>query len=492
MKSRFATLAIVIAVVLAFAPAVFAAEQMSQFSDSGITVYYPPNYETQGKRILELLKPVIVPAIDVHQRTVSLLQDTDTLSKQIADALGAEEKADEAKTRLDAYKTKSQALIAAFTRIKLVPKADAVAAKLYKTGVLAFKYDENTDEFAFGLDLYNVDAAKLEQSYFPVFVNADGSIRSESRLPEMVANILGSNPGMIVAPIHDTVGYILAQELRLYYPFARWFNEGVSAWVTRHVVLKTDATLRDILNELFAVNKRSKTLKPKINLIAWPQAAYQNRNKEGFQPELEAAMSQYSLELIDSYFGKTAAKELPKVVAELRYNANADTQTICDTAKKLTGRDLKSKLLDYVPTEVRTGIESNTAKKLLAQAETAAQQKKWQDAANKIAKALQMTPEDFNARLNLAWLCRELKDNTEAEYQVFIAARLLKNDKYSVHLYASSLEGNYVIARLAILLGNLDTAKELLKPILEAMPSHADAKRAMEEVKAMETAAKGK
>jgi len=71
-----------------------------------------------------------------------------------------------------------------------------------------------------------------------------------------------------------------------------------------------------------------------------------------------------------------------------------------------------------------------------------------------------------------------------------LAARLLKQQKYSFHLFASSVEGNYILGRLAILVGNLEYARKFIEPVLEAKPDHRDAKRAMEEIKRLESAAR--
>lgn len=102
-----------------------------------------------------------------------------------------------------------------------------------------------------------------------------------------------------------------------------------------------------------------------------------------------------------------------------------------------------------------------------------------------------MSPDDANARLNLAWIEREFGERKDSELQVFLVAGLLKQQNYSFHLFVYSIEGNYISARLAILMGNLDTAKKFLEPVLAYRPDHADAKRAMDEISKLEEVAKG-
>jgi hypothetical protein len=101
-----------------------------------------------------------------------------------------------------------------------------------------------------------------------------------------------------------------------------------------------------------------------------------------------------------------------------------------------------------------------------------------------------MTPEDVNLRLNLAWLERETNERADSGIQVFIAARVLRQQNYSLHLYASSTEGNYVLGKFAMLIGNLDAAKSLLEPILKENPDHADAKLALAQIRALESTVK--
>ena len=491
MAYRIMIATLTILAAFALAGGAFAAESdIKSVTEDGVTVSYPPGLEARAQEILTLLKGPVKSSLDAHYQILTLLKDPDVLAKSITTMIGAEEKQGVAKNRLQAYKEKSEAMVQCFSHIRLVSKAEAVAAKGLDAGVLQTRYDEQSDEFEMGIDLSKVDADRLKSSYFPVFVNADGTIKGESKLPGKVEDVLGSNPTMAIASVHETVGYLLAQELRLYYPLSRWFNEGVSAWVTRTVVMKADAKLGQMANQVLDVTPRSKKLRDKVNLLAWTQAAFENPKQPGYEPEMEAAQIQYSMEVITQFVAKTSAKDVARIIAEVKYNNDADTDTICAVAKKLTGKDLKSILLGYVPDGIRGAVETGNAKKLVSQAETLVQEKKWQDAAAKLRQALQITPADVNSRLNLAWVEREFNQKLDSELQIFLAARLLKQQKYAVHLFASSIEGNYVCGRLAILLGNLEYAKKFLEPVLALKPNHSDAKRAMDELKTLEDAAK--
>lgn len=210
-----------------------------------------------------------------------------------------------------------------------------------------------------------------------------------------------------------------------------------------------------------------------------------------FNPELEVAQTQYSIQIISDLLDKNGTQTLPAIMKEVNFNPNADTDTICTAIKKVTGKDFKNILLDYVPADIRNGIKSNDAPKLAKRAEELVGEKKLVDAADRLRKALEMNPQDINARLNLAWIERETGDNLDSEFQTFITARLLTKGNYSFHLYGDSIEGNYVLARLSILMGNIEYAKKLLQPVLLANPNHADAKRAMEEIKKLNSVMHG-
>lgn len=485
---------ILVALLSVFAivsPATATEEGLKQLSANGITVHYPATMEVQAKRILEMAVKQIQPSVGIHRQIIALLADPGAIATDIADLLGSEEVQDKTRIRLSAFKLKSEALVACFSNIRLISTADAVAKGGVDAGVIQVRYVKDTDEFKIGLDLENANVDAIKRGYFPIFVNADGSIRVENKIPEMALDFLGSGQTMLLAPIHEVVIHAITQQLNLYHPFTRWFTEGVSGWVTRRVVGRLDPKLVALADQAFLPGPAAKKLRDKINLLAWPQSAFQNFRDPAFDPTMEAAHSRYSVEVISNMLGGNRGKTLARIISEIKYNANADTNMICEAIKKVTGTDFKKTLMTYVSQDIRDGISSGKAKKLIAQAEKLVQEKKWKDAATKLRRALQMAPDDVNARLNLAWIEREFGERIDSEIQVFTAARLLGQAKYSFSLFAPSLEGNYIVGRLAILLGNLEYARKLLEPVLAAKPDHVDARRAMAEIKAIESAAKG-
>ncbi len=489
---KYVTLTIVSLLVGLMASGNCFAAEMKQISSGGITVAYPPGMDAQAKKVMEIWQTSVKPSIEVQRQTEAFLKDTEAMSKDIAGMLGVEDKQAMVKTRLDSYKSKAQVLTSAFSTVKLVSKASAVATEGVDAALVQLRYIKDKDEFTLVVDLQDVSPDKLKKSFFPVVVNADGSIRSESKLSAMAINFLGAGDALSVAPVHDTVGYVLAEQLKIYHPLARWFNEGVSGYITRQIVSKYGPKLNSIASALFSVSDKAREVRPRINLLAWPQFPYVNRSKAVFDPVYETAATQYSIEAISGLLEKANPKALPKIVSSVSFLGNPDTDTICAAIKKVTNTDFKQTLMTYVPQNVQDGIASGEAAKLIAKAEALVDQRKWEDAAAALRLALEMTPADVNTRMNLAWIEREYGERHDAELQVFLTAALLKQEKYSFHFYKNVIEGDYVLARLAIMMGDLKTAKERLQVVLHYKPKHADALRAIEEIGKLEEAAKGK
>ncbi len=486
MKHR--TLSIIFALILTTVlfTACAAQDNSKKLTDSGITVTYPAGMDVQAKEVMQVMKTSAAPSLDVHRRIVAFLSDPDKMATEIADLFAAPEKQDETAARLRGYRDRSRALVQCFSNVRLLKKTDAVATEGIDAGLVQVRYNKDNDEFKMAVELKNITEDALKRTYFPVLVNPDGSIRSEAKLDEIVLEFLGAGQALIIAPVHETITYIIIEQLKLYQPFTRWFNEGVSGWVTRYIVTRTDSKLAGLAQQVLNVSDQSKQFRDKVNLYAWPQKAYQNIQPPAFDPALEAAHTHYAIELIDTLLGKNGAQNLPKIMIEINYNTAADTQLICDVIKKVTGKDAFAALMDYVPADIKKGADSGEAPKLIAEAEKLTKEKKWNEAADKLRRALQMNPNDVNARLNLAWLEREVDRNVDAELQVFLVSSLLKKGDYSFKLFATSIEGNYILGRLAILMGNLEYARKFLEPVLALNPDHKDAKRALAAIDALE------
>ena len=141
MYHRLLHITLILLCALAVAPGVMAADgALKDVTDGKVTVSYHAGMEPQAKHILDIAKQSIEPSLDINQRIVDLLSNADSISRDIANLLGYEEKQAEAKARLIAYKDKSEALIQCFSHIRLIRKADAVATGGVDAGVLQVRY----------------------------------------------------------------------------------------------------------------------------------------------------------------------------------------------------------------------------------------------------------------------------------------------------------------------------------------------------------------
>ena len=483
--------ALILALVSMAGAGCVAQEAAKTLTVGAITVSYPAGMETQAKKVGETMDKALKPGLEIHRQIASMLADPGEVAKQIAELLGADEVLDATRGRLATYKQKSDALVGCFSNVKLVRTSDAVATAGVDAGVLQVRYQREQNEFAMALQLDNANAATIKRSYMPIFINPDGTIRAQDKIGDLALDFLGSSRAMLAAPVHETVVWIMSDKLNIYHPFTRWFVEGVSGWVTTRVLTKFDSGLAPLTTELFTPGPMAKKIRDKVNLLAWPQSAFQNKKEPYIDPALEVAQTQYSVQAVTEVLAGNRNKTLARIVDKVKHGSDADTDAICEAIKEVTLADFNKTFTSYIPHDIKLGIDSGESKKLIAQADKLTQEKKWKDAVAKLRKALQMTPTDLNALLNLAWLERETNERYDSEIQVFLAARLLKQQQYSFHLFAPSIEGNYILGRLAILVGNLEQARKFLEPVLQVKPDHPDAKRAMEEIKQLEGATKG-
>ena len=480
-----------LAVGLMAGPSGFAAD-LKKITDAGITVSYPDGMEAQAKKVMAMAQSTVKPSLEVHRQAISLLSNVDAMATDITQALGAEEKHDVTRSRLQVFKDKSEAMVSAFSDIRLVRKSDAVATDGIDAGLMQVRYAKDKDEFNMIFDEKDTNPDKIRRSFFPVLVNPDGTLRSENKLEQMALDFLGSGDPMAIAPVQDTISYLIAVPLKIYNPLGRWFNEGVSGYLTRQMVAKHGSKqMNAIAANLFTVSPSAQELKNKVNIMSWPQSPYLNRNPESFDAKLEAARVQYSIEAISGLLAKSEPQALAKIIGALKYTGDPDNDSIFEAIQKATNTDFKPVFMSYVPKKVQDGIASGEPEKLIEKARGLATAKKWPESAAALQQVLEMTPTDVNARLNLAWVDREMGNNLDAELQIFLTAGVLKQQKHSFHLFDATIEGNYVAGRLAILMGNLEAAQLFLEPVLQANPDHTDAKRAMEEIRRIEDAAKG-
>ncbi len=480
--TKFLILLIVTLLTLMCCASVGWAADNKTLTAGSITVTYPPDLEPAAKKAADIASKSFRQFLDVHAKIARLLKDDDVMAKRITDLLSAPEVMESARLRIVSYRDKSRMLTHCFQTVKLIKTSDAKARGGVDAGILQIRYDKNTDDFGMFVQMQNVDESRMNRTYFPVLVNPDGTIRSADKIPLLAKEIGGAGDTMIPATVHETVLYVMSEELRLYHPFARWFNEGVSAWVTKKVIAKTDPTMSGMLDKIMGIDEAAKKQRAMVNLYSWEQTPFIVYKSPYYDQALEAACARYSGELVTKLLGVNGEQTLPKIMGDLKYNSGADSEIICTAISKVTKTDAMAELMQYVPQTTREGISSGQAAKLLEDAKRLTNEKKWDEAEKALTAALEMKPEDLNARLNLAWVDREVGEKLHSEKQIFLVAKLIKDENYTLTMFWPGVEQTYVLARLADLIGQTYYAKGLYEQVLSEKPGHEDAKRGLRDL----------
>jgi tetratricopeptide (TPR) repeat protein len=229
--------------------------------------------------------------------------------------------------------------------------------------------------------------------------------------------------------------------------------------------------------------RKEKSLKGKVNLIAWPLAGLESQCPSAEEEEISTACYSFAVEAIDRMLGDKPGA-LAKVTAKLKGGRSPDTDKICAAITEVTGRDAKSILLDYVPDYVRAGLKSGEPESLRKDALQKLHARDYAGGAKLLSRLLEMTPSNVNARLDLAWAMRKSgAPRPESERMITIAVNVLQCSEVGrFELCASDADSKYVVGRALQVAGDKQKAKVRFDEVLRLDPSHADAQSALKEL----------
>jgi tetratricopeptide (TPR) repeat protein len=176
--------------------------------------------------------------------------------------------------------------------------------------------------------------------------------------------------------------------------------------------------------------------------------------------------------MLDGLPGDTLAK----IVRELRKQRNPDTQTICTVISRVTGRDAKRILLDYVPAGVREGVTERIVPTLVIMVANRMIRADYSAARDVLQELLEMEPSRAVERYNLAFMLRKLgrpKPEIDHQLRLVIATMRAGAGHLSMEL-SEDTDWRYILGRLYQLSDDYEEAARIYDELLKRNPDNTD------------------
>lgn len=447
-----------------------------------ITVTYPSGMEDKAKEVAEFATKNILPIRDQFLKTRKALSDTDKVANRIVEWLGCPEEQKEAKKILASFPEIMDAVESLYTDIRLYRESEVKASGGMKEGAMSLSYDPSDGSFHSNWLATSDQSKEARKAFLPVAVGEDGRYNGKP-VDELARGLDGTAFGMMPA-IHEAAEAVLLLGLKFYHPYARWFNDGVSNWVMMQVAREFTPDLYGQCETSAMPGDEAKSLRPKINLLAWPQVDYSARNPSQEEIRLNGACYQYATEAIDRMLRDLPPDTLAKIIRKLKGQYCPNTDAICAAIKVVTDRDARAILLEYVPDRIRSDRAQNVNFALCEQAKRLVGQADYAGMARLLSTSIEIEPSDPDAHFNLAWAMRKARmPKEESERQAKIAAGLLSGKTpHDFAYFEVDDECMYILGRVLMHAGNDKKAREILEQVIEHASDPADAKAALEEL----------
>jgi tetratricopeptide (TPR) repeat protein len=316
----------------------------------------------------------------------------------------------------------------------------------------------------------------------PLVVRTNGKFETDGKpLTEFLQAQCELYEHILEMPIHEIAESVVAEDMKLYHPYARWFNEGVATWVMLTVVSEMAP---DWANECrkSQLPARNEPLRAQVNLRAWLQDAYQKKDQSEQEADLSRECYRFATEAIERMLSGQPKDALARVLQKLKDKPFADTGTICAAISDVTGKDPSRILLDYAPNRARAISRKEDIGKLIGQAAQKAKEGSYSEAVELLSRLMEIAPQR-NLELNLAWAMRKAGlPKSESEWHIRVAAAPQGSGDFQLMLMVHDAESQYVAGRFAQFCSTAEQAKDLFESALKLDPRHADAKAALKEL----------
>jgi hypothetical protein len=392
---KFARVLLLLLVLAASCSRVHAETQKLKVGE--ITISYPAGLESQAKELAKVAPKVISPRREKLLTIHNALSDTKGTVKRITDLMGCPECAQTPTEVLSAFRALTTFYQGFFTDLRLYRDTDLMSPGGITEGALQITYDSETGKADVSMES-KAGQAMEGSAFLPLPVGTDGRFQAAGMsLRDSLVEYYDGICWSAFSPLHEAAENILLNDLGFSHPFSRWFNEGVATWVELRVAhqLIPSRLSREHKKQNFA-GQKEKSLKGKVNLIAWPLASLESQCPSA---EISTACYSFAVEAIDRMLGDKPGA-IAKVTAKLKGGRSPDTDEICAAITEVTGRDAKSILLDYVPDYVRAGLKSGEPESLRKDALQKLHRRDYAGGAKLLSRLLEMTPSNVNARLD--------------------------------------------------------------------------------------------
>ncbi len=405
--------------------AVFSAEFKTEAPDD--LKKYIPDVEAQ-------LADGLNDIIKNQKQVLSVLKPYLKVSKDIAAFLGCPEKEDEIQQCVLSYYNDAAVIKETLSRVVLMSEADARRQKVVQKGYVNYLFSDKTDEIDIVMSaqpFYSQE--RLKEACLPILISADGSVCKKEELLSALAGACGVGETAPPLVFMSLVSDCMKNVTETYPYFSRWYTEGMPYLITSVLLGQYAPGQKAVYDKLFQVSEESKSIREKVNLWDFSNIKVAASAK-GFDKKQDNAEIQYSCLLMQELYEKIGKKGVSNLNSEFKYDKKLNNEGMCRTIKMLFGEDFKAALLEYSPDHVKELVNKGNVNDIKKEGENAIIAHEWDKALTAYTDCLLFDQRDYNSRLNLATVYRELGDLSASDMCILICADTMDEGKATISL----------------------------------------------------------